>query len=145
MKDSRKLNNFSSFLSYHPMCQLGINSLLIVKNKCSLVVMFIKFGVNSIPFFHIKPNILQSFLMTYMFTKIIPFTNNKFILPFYLNTNPTFNNVQVSIFPYKQFSPWEFYNPFVLELSCGVIILLLNSYLRWNGHIIFRVGGRPIQ
>ncbi len=75
-ENSRKLNNFSSFFSYHPMCQLGIKSLPIVKSKCYLVLnMFTNFGINSISFFHIKPNILQSFLMTYMLTKRIPFTN----------------------------------------------------------------------
>ncbi len=62
MKHNGKLNNFSSFLSYHPMCQLGINNLPIARCKCSLVLsMLTKLGVKLIPFFTSNPIFLKAF------------------------------------------------------------------------------------
>jgi len=76
MKHNGKLDNFLSFLSYHPICQLGTNSLLASKCKCYLVLdMLTNLGVRPVPIFHIKPDILHNFLTNYMFTKGIPLNN----------------------------------------------------------------------
>jgi hypothetical protein len=102
MTHNGKLNNFPRFFSYHPMCQLGINSLLATRCKCFLVIgMLTNLGIKPIPSFHIKPHTLHNFLMTCMLTKGIPFSSKYFVFPFYLNTNLAFDNVQGSIFPYK--------------------------------------------
>ncbi len=98
----------------------------------------------TIPFFSHQTPFFHSFLMTCMLTKGIPL-NKYFVFPFYFSTNPTFDNVQGSIFPYKQFCLWEFCNSFFLELSSCIIILLLDTYLRLDGIIIFNTRGRPIQ
>jgi hypothetical protein len=128
MKHNGKLNNFSKFFSYHPMCQLGINSLLVVKCKCFLVLgMLTNLGIKLVLFFHIRPHTPHNFLTTYMFTKGIPISNKYFFLPFYPNTNLAFDNVQGSIFPCKQFCPWEFCKPYFLELSCYIIVPFLDA------------------
>jgi len=138
MKHSGKLNNFPRFFSYHPMCQLGINNLLTTRCKWFLVLcMLTNLGVKPIPFFHIKPHIPHNFLTTHM---LIKGGNKYFVFPFYLNTILAFDSVQGSIFPYKQFYPWEFCKPFFLELSCYIIVPLLNAYLRLDGLIIFNIG-----
>jgi hypothetical protein len=126
------------------MCQLGINNLPIMKCKCFLILrMLTNQGVKPIPFFHTRPHIPHNFLTTYMFTKGIPFNNKYFVFPFYLYTNSTFDSVQGSMFSFKQFCPWEFCNPFFLELSSCIIIILFDAYLRLDGLIIFIIGGRP--
>jgi hypothetical protein len=53
--------------------------------------------------------------------------------------------MQGSIFPYKQFFPWEFCNPFFLEISCWMIVLFLDAYFQLDGLIIFSIGGKPTQ
>ncbi len=85
MKHSGKLNNFSSFVSYHSMCQLCINSLLATKYMCFPILgMLANLGVKPIPFLHIKPHILHNFLMTCMLTKGIPLSYKYFVFPSYL-------------------------------------------------------------
>ncbi len=52
MKHNGKLNNFMNFFSYHPMCQLGINSLSARRCKCFCILgMLTNFGVKQISFF----------------------------------------------------------------------------------------------
>jgi hypothetical protein len=79
-----------------------------------------------------------------MLTKGIPFSSKYFVFPFYLNTNLAFDSVQGSIFPYKQFFPWEFCSPFFLELSCCIIVLLLCAYLRL-GLSFLALGKDPLK
>jgi len=87
----------------------------------------------------------HNFLTSCMFTKGIPLSTKYFVFPFYLSTNLAFDSVQGSIFPYKQFCPWEFCSSSFLELSYCIIILLLDAYLRLDGLIIFNTTGKPIQ
>jgi hypothetical protein len=47
------------------------------------------FGVISIPFLHIGPNILVNLHTTCMLTKKIPLRSKQHIFPFHLTTNPT--------------------------------------------------------
>jgi hypothetical protein len=107
--------------------------------------MLTNLGVKLVPFLHIKPHTPHNFLMTCMLTKGIPLNNKYFGFPFYLSTNLAFNNVQGSIFLYKQLCPWEFCKPYFLELSCYIIIPLLDAYVKLDGLIIFSIGGRPIK
>ncbi len=145
MKHNGKLN-FLSFLSYHPICQLGINSLSTSKCKCYLVLgMFTNLGVNRSLFSTSDPIFPITFWSTACLQKKSHLVAIFFFPPFYLNTNSAFDNVQGSIFPYKQFCLWEFCNSFFLELSSCIIILLLDTYLRLDGIIIFNTRGRPIQ
>jgi hypothetical protein len=62
MRHNGKLNNFPSFFSYHPMCQLGINSPPTIRCKCFLVLgMLTNLGVKPIPFFTLDPIFLTVF------------------------------------------------------------------------------------
>jgi hypothetical protein len=55
--------------------------LLHLANNFLVLAMPTIFGVKPIPFFHISPNILISFLLTYMLTKRIPFRSKQLIFP----------------------------------------------------------------
>jgi hypothetical protein len=77
-----------------------------------------------------------------MLTKGIPL--NKFFFPFYLSTNLAFDSVQGSIFPYKQFYLWEFCSLFFLELSCCIIVPLLDA-LGWMGLSFSALGENPLK
>ncbi len=140
MNHNGKLNNFLKVLSYHSMCQLGINYLLTTRCKCFPILgMLTNLGVQPILFFHIRPHIPHNVLMTYMLTKRIS------LLFFPSTSNLAFDNVQGSIFAYKQFFPWKFCSPFFLKFSCCIIVFLLDAYLGLDGLIIFSTWGRPTQ
>jgi hypothetical protein len=103
--------------------------------------MLTNLGIKPMPFFTLTPysSQLSNNLHSYKGWEQV------FCFSFYLNTILAFDSVQGSIFPYKQFYPWEFCKPYFLELSCYIIVPLLNAYLRLDGLIIFSTGGDPLK
>jgi ACR3 family arsenite efflux pump ArsB len=99
-----KIDFYFYFFYYHPMCQLGINSLPTMRSKCSLILgMLTNFGINPILFFTLNPICLKVFLLPTCLQKESHLTTSSLSFP-YLSKNPRVDSVQASIFPYKQFN-----------------------------------------
>ncbi len=72
---------FALFL--HTICNMGNNTFIATSSQqFSSVCHVCNFSSKTNPFFQINPNILISFLLNYMLTKIIPFENKQLIFPF---------------------------------------------------------------
>lgn len=128
------MNNFLGFLSSHPNCHLGNNIISIVGNKLLMIFgMLTHFWIILIPFLHFKPYIFLGFLVPCMFIKKLPIKNKQFVFSFNLVTNFAFDNVQISIYLYTQFNPWEFCNLRLLKLNpwafCDLRLLKLFGWI----------------
>jgi len=82
MQNCDKLHSLTCFISYHPICNLGSNTSIIVGSKQFLVhSMFSNFWIILVPFFHINPNILVNLFRTYMLIKKIHLITKKLSFP----------------------------------------------------------------
>jgi len=125
MKHRGKLNNFLNFLSYHSMCQLGINSLSTTRYMCFPILgMLTNLGVKPIPFFHIRPHIPHNFLMICLLIKGISLSNKYFVFPFYLK--PYIWQCASFYLPLETFFPMGVWKPIFLGT-----FLLHHSFSFW--------------
>jgi hypothetical protein len=138
------LNYFLNFLFYHSMCQLGINSLLTTRCKhFPILGMLTNLGVKTIPFFHIKTPYSSTFWWLTCLQKELHLISS--ILFFPSTSNPTFENVQGFVFPYKQFCPCKFCNHFSWNFFCYIMFFFLMPTLGWMGLSSSTLGEDPLK